>query len=216
MSCCVMRRCSRICHAEYGSFGGFFPLSSTGMPRMALSKPTWASSHASRRARCSRTAVSSLIRDNIREMSLAFSNTVVGITGAAGGIGRELCRYFAGEGAAIAAFDKSDAVYGFAAELRSAGARVESVVVNIVDTAAVAEAFQRTASGLGPVDVLINNAGITTHPTIEGTPPDGFVEELYVNLIGAYACTYAVIPSMKARRRGSIVNIGSVNGLMAL
>src|SRR5690348_11081371 len=99
---------------------------------------------------------------------------------------------------------------------RSGGGRVESVVVNIVDTAAVAEAFQRTASGLGPVDVLINNAGITTHPTIEGTPPDGFVEELYVNLIGAYACTYAVIPSMKARRRGSIVNIGSVNGLMAL
>jgi NAD(P)-dependent dehydrogenase (short-subunit alcohol dehydrogenase family) len=147
---------------------------------------------------------------------LTFANTVVAITGAAGGIGRELCRYFAGEGAAIAAFDKSDRLSGFAAELRATGTRVESVIVNIVDTAAVADAFNHAASALGPIDVLINNAGITTHPTIEGTPPDGFVEELYVNLIGAYACTYAVIPSMKARRRGSIVNIGSVNGLMAL
>lgn len=145
-----------------------------------------------------------------------FADSVVAITGAAGGIGRELCRYFVAEGAAIAAFDKNDAVTGFAAELRTAGARAESAVVNIVDTAAVAEAFRRASSALGPVDVLINNAGITTHPTIEGTPPEGFVEELQVNLVGAYACTYAVIPAMKARRRGSIVNIGSVNGLMAL
>ena len=145
-----------------------------------------------------------------------FANSVVAITGAAGGIGRELCRYFAAQGAAIAAFDKSDALEEFAAELRARGTRVESAIVNIIDSAAVADAFQRTASALGPVDVLINNAGITTHPTIEGTTPEGFVEELRVNLIGAYACTYAVIPAMKARRRGSIVNIGSVNGMMAL
>jgi NAD(P)-dependent dehydrogenase (short-subunit alcohol dehydrogenase family) len=145
-----------------------------------------------------------------------FKNKVVAITGASGGIGRELCNYFGGQGAAIAAFDKSDAVITFAEHLRGKGIRTESVVVDISSATAVGSAFAKTASALGPIDILINNAGVTTHPSLEHTTPEGFSQEIEVNLNGAYACAYAVLPGMRARRRGAIVNIGSVNGLTAL
>jgi len=145
-----------------------------------------------------------------------FRDKVVAVTGASGGIGRALCTHFGGEGAAIAAFDKSAAVTSFADELRGKGVRTESALVDISDPTAVAAAFAKVASALGPVDILINNAGVTRHPTLEGTTPEGFSDELDVNLTGAYACACAVLPGMKARRGGVIVNIGSVNGLYAL
>jgi NAD(P)-dependent dehydrogenase (short-subunit alcohol dehydrogenase family) len=145
-----------------------------------------------------------------------FRDKVVAVTGASGGIGRALCTHFGGEGAAIAAFDKSAAVASFADELRGKGIRTESALVDISDPTAVAAAFAKIASALGPVDILINNAGVTRHPTLEGTTPEGFSDELDVNLTGAYACACAVLPGMKARRAGVIVNIGSVNGLYAL
>ena len=54
------------------------------------------------------------------------------------------------------------------------------------------------------------------HPSLERTTPEGFSDDVNVNLNGAYNCAHAVLPAMKARRAGSIVNIGSVNGLSAL
>jgi NAD(P)-dependent dehydrogenase (short-subunit alcohol dehydrogenase family) len=140
----------------------------------------------------------------------------VAITGAAGGIGRELCAYFGSEGAAIGAFDKSDAVMSFAEQLRGRGTRAQAAVVDISDASAVASAFASVTSALGAIDILINNAGATSHPSLEHTTPEGFSEDIDVNLNGAYACAYAVLPAMKARRQGAIVKIGSVNGLAAL
>jgi NAD(P)-dependent dehydrogenase (short-subunit alcohol dehydrogenase family) len=147
---------------------------------------------------------------------MEFHRKIVAITGAAGGIGEELCRYFSAEGAAIAAFDRRDAVHALSAELQRGGTAVEAAVVDIADAEAVAEAFQRAADRLGPVDVLINNAGATTHAVLERTPPAGFRDDVHLNLTGAYNCAYAVLSSMKARGAGAIVNVGSVNGLMAL
>ena len=147
---------------------------------------------------------------------MEFKNKVVAITGASGGIGRELCNYFGREGAAIAAFDKSEAVTTFAEQLRGRGMRAESAVVDISNATAVGSAFARTVAALAPIDILINNAGVTRHPSLEHTTPEGFSQEIEVNLNGAYNCAYAVLPGMRARRRGAIVNIGSVNGLAAL
>jgi len=145
-----------------------------------------------------------------------FQNKVVAITGASGGIGRELCKYFGGQGAAIVALDKSDAVTAFTEQLRADGIRVESAVVDIGDARAVASAFAKGASSVGVVDILINNAGVSRNPSLGGTTPEGFRDDVHVNLNGAYNCVYAVLPDMKARRAGAIVNIGSVNGLAAL
>ena len=147
---------------------------------------------------------------------MEFEHKVVAITGAAGGIGQELCRYFGGQGAAIAALDRSDAVSGFAGSLRGEGITIESAVVDIGDAEAVGAAFARFATLLGPIDILINNAGATSNPSLERTTPEGFKDDVQVNLNGAYNCVYAVLRDMKARRSGAIVNIGSVNGLSAL
>ena len=68
---------------------------------------------------------------------------------------------------------------------------------------------------LGPIDILINNAGASSHPSLERTTPEGFAQDVHINVNGAYNCAYAVLPGMKARRAGIIVNIGSVNGLGA-
>jgi NAD(P)-dependent dehydrogenase (short-subunit alcohol dehydrogenase family) len=150
------------------------------------------------------------------ETDVEFSNRVIAITGAAGGIGQAMCRYFAEQGAAIVALDRSDAVNEVADSLRSAGSTIEAAVVDIVDADAVRATFERLSARLGQVDVLINNAGLSRHPSLERTPPAGFRDDVDLNLNGAFNCTHAVLPEMKARRSGVIVNVGSVNGLTAL
>ena len=125
-------------------------------------------------------------------------------------------QYFAGEGAAIAAVDRRDSLNPFADRLRGEGVRIESAVVDIGDAAAVGEAFSRFVTLLGPIDILINNAGASLRASLERTTPDTFRSDIEVNLNGAYNCAHAVLPDMKARRAGTIVNIGSVNGLSAL
>jgi NAD(P)-dependent dehydrogenase (short-subunit alcohol dehydrogenase family) len=150
------------------------------------------------------------------ENDVPFQNQVVAITGAAGGIGQVLCRHFGGHGAAIAALDYSETVIAFAEQLRAEGIRTESVVVDIGDAEAVRSAFETVIARLGAIDVLVNNAGVSRNPSLERTTPAGFRDDVNANLNGAYNCTHAVLPGMKARRTGSIVNIGSVNGLSAL
>jgi NAD(P)-dependent dehydrogenase (short-subunit alcohol dehydrogenase family) len=140
---------------------------------------------------------------------MMFEGKMVAITGAAGGIGQCLCRHFASEGASIAAIDKSPTVAAFADEMNSSGARVTHAIVDISDKEQVAKAFKT----LGPIDVLVNNAGFSAHPTFAKTDPKDWDYDISGNLNGAYYCAHAVLPGMKERGGGSIVTIGSVNGL---
>lgn len=143
---------------------------------------------------------------------MSFNGKHVAVTGAAGGIGQSLCRHFAEHGATIAALDKSEAVNAFAAELKATGVNVTPSVTDISDKSQVADAFAK----LGPIDVLVNNAGFSAHPTFAKTDPEGWDYDISGNLNGAYYCAHAVIPAMKERGGGSIIAIGSVNGLMGL
>ncbi len=147
---------------------------------------------------------------------MEFAGKVVAITGAAGGIGRELCRYFSAEGAALAALDRSAAVKDVAEDLRRAGAAARWAAVDIANAEAVKAAFADLAAVLGPVDILINNAGVSHAPTLEKATPRTWRDDIDVNLNGAWHCVCAVLPAMKAKRAGVIVNIGSVNALLAL
>lgn len=147
---------------------------------------------------------------------MSFKGKVVAVTGAAGGIGQAVCRYFASEGAAIAAIDKKDAVISFADELRRDGVKATQAVADIGDAAAVAKAFAHLVAELGPVDILINNAGYSDHPTLARTDPKGWQADMNGNLNGAFNCAHAVLPGMQERRQGSIIAVGSVNGLSAL
>lgn len=145
-------------------------------------------------------------------MSGAFAGKTIAITGAAGGIGQWLCRFFGEEGATIAALDRSDKVLALPQALGKAGIAVKAATADIADPGAVQRAF----AGFGEVHVLINNAGISRHPTVAATDPAGWQSDIDANLNGAFACAHAVLPQMVARRSGNIVNVGSVNGLSAL
>ncbi len=141
---------------------------------------------------------------------MSFKGKTVAITGADGGIGQALCRHFASEGATIVAIDKRETVASFAAELKAAGVNASHAIADVGNKDDVAHAFK----AIGPVDVLVNNAGFSEHPTFPKTDPDAWAYDVNGNLNGAYNCAHAVIPGMIAKGGGSIVAIGSVNGLM--
>lgn len=145
-----------------------------------------------------------------------FTGKVVAITGGAGGIGQALCRYFAGEGAAIAALDKSDEVGKFTAEFTTTGRTVVPYRVDVGDREAVEMAFEAIRNDLGVVDILINNAGFSQHPVFARTNPASWQHEVNGNLNSAYYCAHSVLPGMQAKGGGSVIAIGSVNGLSAL
>ena len=145
-----------------------------------------------------------------------FKHKVVAITGAAGGIGQAMCAHFGSLGASIAALDKNDAVKTLPDKLAVDNIRAAAVVVDIADPERVRAGFAELAAALGPVDVLINNAGFSKHCTLELSSPASWRGDIEGNLNGAYYCAHAVLPAMKERRAGAILNIGSVNGLYAL
>ena len=149
-------------------------------------------------------------------MTKRFDGKVVAITGAAGGIGQELCRQFGSEGATIFAIDKKDTVIAFASELEEEGIEVHALVCDIGDAPAITSGITKLIKENGNVDILVNNAGFSEHPTLEKTPPDAWSFDINGNLNGAYNCVYAVLPGMQKKGKGSIVTIGSVNGLSAL
>jgi NAD(P)-dependent dehydrogenase (short-subunit alcohol dehydrogenase family) len=141
---------------------------------------------------------------------------VVAITGAAGGVGQSLCRYFIDEGAKVAAIDKKDTVEGLPSELKASPAMFASAVADITEPPEIERAFAALTGALGPVDILVNNAGGSSHRTLAGTDAAGWRHEIRVNADSAYFCAQAVLPGMKAKGAGVIINIGSVNGLSAL
>ncbi|MBN9020810.1 MAG: SDR family oxidoreductase, partial [Rhizobiales bacterium] len=142
-----------------------------------------------------------------------FTGKVVAITGAAGGIGQALTRAFVGMGAKVGALDRVEAVKDFARDLAREGATIEPALADIGDEAAVAKAFAAVVDALGPVDVLVNNAGISRAANLKQTNGESFRKDVEDNLNGAYYCSIAVLPGMQAKGGGAIVNISSVNGL---
>ena len=145
-----------------------------------------------------------------------FTGKVAMITGADGGIGRVLCRHLAGRGAAIAAVDKRASVTDFVAELAADGVPARAAVVDVTDADGVRAAIGEIEAALGPVDVLVNNAGFAERESLEKTTAETWRIDIEGNLNGAYHCTAAVLPQMAAHHAGAIVNISSVNGLTSL
>jgi len=144
-------------------------------------------------------------------MSRRFQDQIIAITGAAGGIGQVLCRYLGNEGAGIAALDRNERVLEFVEALKFEGISAWGAVADVSKADEVATAFQ----SFGEVHVLINNAGFSSQPTLATSDPAGWKAHVDGNLNGAFNCAHVVLPQMVERRSGSIINVGSVNGLAA-
>ena len=136
------------------------------------------------------------------------------ITGASSGIGAGTARRFAREGARLVlAARRLDRLEGLAAELRADGA---DVLVHRTDVTVEAEvlALFAAAETYGPIDILINNAGGVQHkPTLEVTLAD-WRELIDVNLTAAFVCAREALRVMAPRKRGRIINIGSLSAQM--
>ncbi len=129
------------------------------------------------------------------------------VTGASRGIGRAIALTLAEQGAAVAVNfqTRAEDANAVGAQIRSAGGRAIAVRADVSVGTEVADMAARVASELGPVDVLVNNAGIA----ITGIREEDFDLGIAVNLKSAFLCTEAVLPAMCARRWGRIVNISS-------
>lgn len=146
-----------------------------------------------------------------------FAGKTVLITGAAGGIGQALCRHFAGLGARIGALDKDGAALDELCEgLRGDGAAPSAVAADIADSAAVTAAVARIAGELGPIDVLVNNAGWASFGSVLRIPTEHVERMLALNVAAPVALIQAVLPEMIDRGSGQIVNISSVVGAQAI
>lgn len=131
------------------------------------------------------------------------------VTGGGRGIGAAVARALTARGVRVTVFARTvaqlEAVVagGGAARATPGDVRREEDVARLV---------AEHEAALGPVDVLVNGAGILARALAEETPPAVFREVLEVNLVGPFLCARAVIPGMKARRRGRIVNVTSISG----
>jgi NAD(P)-dependent dehydrogenase (short-subunit alcohol dehydrogenase family) len=148
---------------------------------------------------------------------MRYAGKVALITGAGRGIGRATALRLAAEGAALAILDRDGAAAQEAAEeVERSGARAIALAADITDDAAVATAIEATLGAFQRIDVLVNNAARALCGNLEQTGPEDWRSELEGTLTGAFLVTRAVLVPMLKEGRGAIVNIGSVNGLLAL
>lgn len=139
-----------------------------------------------------------------------LSGKTVIVTGGAGGIGSATCRRFAAEGARVAVFDLNLAsAQSLADEIGAAGGVARAYRCDITQRAEVDAAVAATESDLGPVAVLVNNAGWDVFkPFVKSTPAE-WERLIAINLVGALHMLHAVLPGMAERRHGRIVNVAS-------
>ena len=140
-----------------------------------------------------------------------LQDRVVMVTGAAGGIGRAICRRLAAEGAALALLDVADSLEDVAGELAGQGARVATARADVASSSQVRQAVEALAARLGAIDGLVNNAGLTSiiAPLLRMDDAQ-WASDLGVNLTGPFNTIRAVLPGMVERRWGRIVNISSM------
>jgi 2-hydroxycyclohexanecarboxyl-CoA dehydrogenase len=132
------------------------------------------------------------------------------VTGGAGGIGSATCRRFAAEGAKVAVFDMNiEAAQKLADEIGASGGTAQAYKCDITDRAAVDAAVAATETQLGPIDVLVNNAGWDVFKPFVKTVPEEWSKLIAINLTGALHMHHAVLPGMVERKSGRIVNIAS-------
>ncbi|MBL8112908.1 MAG: SDR family NAD(P)-dependent oxidoreductase [Acidobacteria bacterium] len=142
-----------------------------------------------------------------------LQNAVVLVTGAGRGIGRATAHAFAQGGARVALMGKTKKnLEKVQKELKATGVATAVVPGDVADEGTVSRCVAAAEQQLGPIDVLVNNAGIFQMSPIDKVDALAFDRIIATNLRGPFLLSRAVLPGMKARRKGHIVNISSTAG----
>ncbi|MDP2302151.1 MAG: 3-oxoacyl-ACP reductase FabG [Ignavibacteria bacterium] len=143
-----------------------------------------------------------------------LENKVAVITGGARGIGKATVKLFSEHGATIAIWDLLE-VEGkeLTAEINSAGGKAVFYKVDVTSYESTEMAAKQVKEEFGTIDILINNAGITSDATLQKMTPEQWKKVIDVNLTGVFNCTKAVSQFMIEKLYGKIVNTSSVVGL---
>ncbi|MBC6610871.1 3-ketoacyl-ACP reductase [Hymenobacter sp. BT507] len=135
------------------------------------------------------------------------------VTGAGKGIGRAVAVALAHEGVHVGLLARSENdLREVAAELEKLGVKTAIATADVADRAAVEAAAAQVQQQLGPIDILINNAGTAAFGKFLEQEPDAWENIIRVNLMGVYYATRAVLPGMIERQAGDIINISSTAG----
>jgi NAD(P)-dependent dehydrogenase (short-subunit alcohol dehydrogenase family) len=140
-----------------------------------------------------------------------FSQQVAVVTGAAAGLGQAIATRLAADGATVALVDLDEAgLKATVEELAATGAKVLAITANVGSADDVERVVKTTEADLGPISLLVNNAGIAViKPYMQCTDED-FDRQISVNLRGTHLFLSRILPGMVERRRGAVVNISSV------
>ncbi len=148
--------------------------------------------------------------------AVVLERSTVLITGAASGIGRRMALVAARRGAGVVLWDLSaEGAEAVRAEIVAMGGRAWAFAVDVTDRYAV-DAAAVEVLALGPVDVIVNNAGVVTGTTLLDADPAAIERTFAVNTLALSWVTKAFLPGMVARRRGSVVTIASAAGLIGV
>jgi 2-hydroxycyclohexanecarboxyl-CoA dehydrogenase len=132
------------------------------------------------------------------------------VTGAAAGIGRAIALRLAREGIAVGVLDLDlKGCEAVVAEIEAGGGKAIALQASIADRAQVTAAVETLRGALGPVTILVNNAGISNFIPFEELTDADWEKMLEINVIGTFICTQVVLPDMKAAHWGRVVNISS-------
>lgn len=146
-----------------------------------------------------------------------FQGRVVLITGGSRGLGLNIARHFADDGARIAICARSQEDLEAAQEdLGAYDAEVRTYVCDVTDTESVNHMMTRIRHEMGPVEVLVNNAGIIQIGPYNTMTREDFEQSIKVHFWGAYNCVQAVLPHMRKEGWGRIVNIASIGGKLSV
>jgi 3-oxoacyl-[acyl-carrier protein] reductase len=137
------------------------------------------------------------------------------VTGASRGIGRAIAIELASQGIAVAVnyATSADKAEDVVAVIEASGGTARAVKADVSDAASVEEMFREVSESLGPVTVLVNNAGITDDGLVLRMDEDQWDRVIQTNLTSVYLCTKQALRSMIRAKRGRIVNISSVSGV---
>ena len=136
------------------------------------------------------------------------------ITGSTRGIGLAIAKAFAQAGANIVLNGRSAISAELIAEIEALGVKCIGVSGDISDFEEAGRMIQETQEKLGPITILINNAGITNDKLMLRMKPEEFDQVLKINLVGTFNMTQQVLKKMLKQREGAIINLSSVSGLI--